>query len=327
MAQTTNQQVFKGDEASQIAQSQSVTGGADRSHRSRKANLSVDIGKAQNFRDIEGLPTVDQGHDPKQQSAETPSTDPPKKADQLQDPSGAVPNDEGKEKEKDLPRDSITGRRLAENGVSCLHCVEKGVRCTLKFYGQEDQPKCVACKRSNSRYCLRLRSVKLQEFSGPPWNNPNFISVGDNLSAKEMEELLKEHYLGPQTYTNGNYVYEADRKNMALPPFNGSDLPLGERPENWENLDWKDQLPIFRNQSLYPRSIPPSAGLSLPEQEQRDLTPVTATVAPSADNVPQESPQHEPKETPPEDASQYLRHSRKYPPREVHLKDELGETW
>ncbi|KAI1405781.1 hypothetical protein F4819DRAFT_347706 [Hypoxylon fuscum] len=170
------------------------------------------------------------------------------------------PQSEDKDKEKDskakLPRDIITGRTLVEDGESCLRCIEKGLRCTLNFVGVEGVAKCAACKRSNTQHCLRQRAPwKRISFVGPPWKNPNYFAVGDHLNPADMEEMLQEHFLGQQTYRHGTYSHEADRKQMALPPFNGTDLPIGERPENWKTMDWKRALPIPENKSLHPRPI------------------------------------------------------------------------
>ncbi|KAI0010320.1 hypothetical protein F4779DRAFT_627270 [Xylariaceae sp. FL0662B] len=223
--------------------------------------------------------------------------DPTEVVDQPQESSDSDSDKEKNEGPKKLPRDRITGRPLAEDGVSCLRCIEKGLRCTLRFQGEVGQPRCAACKRSNSRYCLRLRAGPHDAFRGPPWKDPNFFSVGDNISREEMEALLKEHCLGPQKYLNGSYLYEAEREEMALPPFNGSDLPLENRHKNWKSMDWKHVLPTFRNQSLYPRSALLTPRESAPEGKRGD------------------------------DSLQYLRISRRYPPRDEHLNGDLGETW
>ncbi|KAI1378362.1 hypothetical protein F4677DRAFT_392655 [Hypoxylon crocopeplum] len=200
------------------------------------------------------------------------------------------------------PRDLITGRTLAEDGDSCLRCVEKGLRCTLNFLGVEGAPKCSGCKRSET-HCVRQRAVnKRIKFSGPPWKNPNFFAVDEKLSREEMQELLKQHYLGDQKYANGTYIYEADTKQMALPPFNGSDLPIDERPRNWQSMDWQRVLPTWKNRSLHPR--PATASKDLGSEEEPEYVS--------------------------EDTLRYLRVSRKYPPREMHVKEfknDMEDTW
>ncbi|KAI2630862.1 hypothetical protein GGR54DRAFT_584542 [Hypoxylon sp. NC1633] len=158
-------------------------------------------------------------------------------------------------KEEDEPnRDLVTGRVIVDDGESCLRCTEKGLRCTLHFVGVEGTEHCAACKRSGSRYCIRQRPAwKRLTYYGPPWKNPNYFTVGDIPSDEEMEEILQEHFMGQQTYSHGTYLYEVQRKHMALPPFNGVDRPYEERMWNWKSADWKRVLPIYQNKSLHPR--------------------------------------------------------------------------
>ncbi|KAI2636388.1 hypothetical protein GGS26DRAFT_493247 [Hypomontagnella submonticulosa] len=210
------------------------------------------------------------------------------------------------------PRDRVTGRELAEDGGSCLRCIEKGLRCTLNFKGVRGEDKCAACRRSNAEHCIRqLAPEQRIHFTGPPWHNPNFFTVGTALSPMEMEEILYDHYLGKKTAMFGTYEYEAVRKQMALPPFNGSDLPLEERPKNWQSMDWKDALPIWQNRSLLPRPI-------------------------KLDDDDDDDERREPYLS--EEALRYLRIKRKYIPRPMHLKEalkleekqrkaDLGETY
>ncbi|KAL7626189.1 hypothetical protein AAE478_002959 [Parahypoxylon ruwenzoriense] len=168
------------------------------------------------------------------------------------DPQGTP---EKSKKDKEPPRDKLTGRVLSDDGGSCLRCIEKGLKCTLYFFGVEGEDKCAACKRSGAQYCIRqFHPNKRLPFWGPPWKSPNYFTIGDDIPSRaEMEDLIREHYQGQQRYSHGTYQYEGDLERMALPPFNGSDLPVPERPENWKTMDWTRVLPVLTNASLHPR--------------------------------------------------------------------------
>ncbi|KAI0840527.1 hypothetical protein F5Y06DRAFT_262978 [Hypoxylon sp. FL0890] len=226
------------------------------------------------------------------------------------------------EKENTLPRDFITGRALVEDGGSCLRCIEKGLRCTLNFVGVEGEAKCAACRRSGVQYCIRQYGIEKRiEFEGPPWKNPNYFTVGERPSALEMKEILQEHFLGEETYRHGTYLCETERKQMALPPFNGSDLPMKQRPENWKTTTWRSVLPVWRNRSLHPRPVAPRREYSQSSTKNRD------GVSPKSQNTVSDASPY----STTEDTLQYLRLIRKYEPRKAHLNehinDALGETW
>ncbi|KAI1096535.1 hypothetical protein F5B19DRAFT_436958 [Rostrohypoxylon terebratum] len=230
------------------------------------------------------------GKDSSSKASSTKSQDKSKKAD------GA---------EEEPKRDLATGRVLVDDGGSCLRCTEKGLNCTLNFLGVERVDKCAACKRSGVQYCIRQRPVeKLIPWRGPPWKNPNYFSVGDEPSSEEMEEILHEHYKGQETYCNGEYMCERDRKQLALPPFNGSDLPLDQRSPDWKKMSWQDVLPTWENASLY-------------KDANGDKALLKALIErPAPINL---------------ETIDYFRSMRMYPPRPYHLKeynnDNLGETW
>ncbi|KAI1417748.1 hypothetical protein F5Y13DRAFT_185079 [Hypoxylon sp. FL1857] len=230
----------------------------------------------------------------------------------------------GKPEEKVLPRDVITGRTLVEDGGSCLRCIEKGLRCTLNFVGVEGVAKCAACKRSGAQYCIRqLGLARSIPYEGPPWDNPNYFAIGDDPSPEEMREILLEHYLGKQTYAHDTYLYEVERKQMVLPAFNGSDLPIEQRPKNWKTANWKSVLPIWKNRSLYPRSsLLNRRHKRFTARDVDSMSPRTQRTASVSGGSPRSTS---------EDTLQYLRIIRKYEPRTAHLKehmnDALGETW
>ncbi|KAI2465910.1 hypothetical protein F4781DRAFT_407471 [Annulohypoxylon bovei var. microspora] len=210
------------------------------------------------------------------------------------------------------PRDLATGRILVDDCGSCLRCIEKGLNCTLNFLGIEGVDKCAACKRSGAQYCIRQRSAgKLISFRGLPWRNPNYFAVGDEPSPKEMEEILREHYEGQDIYMNGEFICEGDRNRIALPPLNGSDLPLDERMENWKTADWKRVLPIWKNKSIYGELNGQSPSQSDVEEAKsygsEDRQGFTA-----------------------QGTLNYFRVTRNYRPRVKHLQEfvnDLGETW
>ncbi|KAI0382922.1 hypothetical protein F5Y04DRAFT_287555 [Hypomontagnella monticulosa] len=205
------------------------------------------------------------------------------------------------EAEKSRPRDYITGREIADDGATCLRCAEKGLRCTLNFKGVRGEDKCAACRRSGTEHCIRqLPPDERAPFEGPPWRSPNFFTIGTVLDPKDMEERLHEFFLGNKTYAFGTYQYEEDRKLLALPAFNGSDLPLEERRENWQSMEWRDVLPIWQNRSLRPKPWKW-------DDEYDENDPFVS-----------------------EDTLQYLRFMRRYIPREAHMKERMadeGKKW
>ncbi|KAI0887488.1 uncharacterized protein GGS22DRAFT_198746 [Annulohypoxylon maeteangense] len=220
--------------------------------------------------------------------------------------SGPKSQDKPKEvnEEKEPDRDLATGRILVDDGGSCLACTKKGLNCTLNYLGVEGVDKCAACKRSGAQYCIRQRPVgKLIPFRGPPWHNPNYFSVGAEPSPEEMREILQEHYQGQDVYCNGEYMREGDRNRFALPPFNGSDLPLEDRMENWKSADWKRVLPTWENASYYKDSKGSGAHSDATGGEEVHVS---------------------------QDTIDYFRVLRKYPPRNIHFQEymkEIGETW
>ncbi|KAI2612117.1 uncharacterized protein GGS25DRAFT_106607 [Hypoxylon fragiforme] len=166
----------------------------------------------------------------------------------------------------DYFRDEVTGRALAYDGDSCLRCIEKGLRCTLNYAGVEGEDKCSACRRATtnpSPRCIRqLAPSRRTPFRGKePWQNPNFFCLGDPQPSKlEMQEILRTHFLGGEeaatpTYRHGTYARDADRRAQVLPPFNGTDMPLAQRPANWKTADWRTALPAWKNRSLHARPI------------------------------------------------------------------------
>ncbi|KAI1450719.1 hypothetical protein F5Y02DRAFT_424247 [Annulohypoxylon stygium] len=235
---------------------------------------------------------------------QTPGKKSPSKVsdNKAEDKSNKADDDDEKEPPK---RDFTTGRVLVDDGCSCLRCTEKGLNCTLNFVGVERVDKCAACSRSGAKYCLRQRPVeKLIPFSGPPWKNPNYFTVGDQPSFEETEEILREHYEGQKVYCNGEYMCERDRRQLALPPFNGSDLPIEERSPKWKSMNWQDVLPTWENASLYKDAKGDKAVLDALVKQQPTVNQQTLD---------------------------YFRALRKYSPRTMHLKeynnDDLGETW
>ncbi|OTB06843.1 hypothetical protein M426DRAFT_99532 [Hypoxylon sp. CI-4A] len=225
------------------------------------------------------------------------------------------------------PRDPITGRRLAEDGDSCLRCIEKGLICTLTFAGIAAVDKCAACERSGARYCFRqFVPTSRIPFEGPPWKNPNYFSIGDTVGPDEMEAILREHFEGKKSYLGGSLLSDADRGRMSLPPFNGSNLPLEERPENWRKINWTHVLPSWWNRSLHRRPGPPKEVRS---QQNTDETK-DATITSQAQEEDQEDQEGDAAGQE-EDILGYFGALGKYEPRKQHLKEyfadlELEET-
>ncbi|KAI0512619.1 hypothetical protein F5B22DRAFT_657733 [Xylaria bambusicola] len=235
-----------------------------------KGRPSVDVQLAQNYRERQDLPPIEQGVDPKQEGGnqEFPSSD----AEYVEivldkrlkidlQTTQSWPDERRSEADNGKsPRDYVTGRKLSQHGRSCLRCLEKGLRCTLNYLGKESDPQCAACRRSKAPHCVRFQPVGDHghgiPFYGPPWKNPNFVAGGPagktvaRLPSEQLEEMLREFYEGQKGYVMGQYMTASDVHSFALPPFNGADLPPIDRPENYEEMDWKDILPDWRNRSL-----------------------------------------------------------------------------
>ncbi|KAI1467131.1 uncharacterized protein F4812DRAFT_465235 [Daldinia caldariorum] len=213
-------------------------------------------------------------------------------------------------------RDPVTGRLLAQDVESCLRCIEKGLICTLKFLGFEEEVKCAACTRSNSDYCIRQRPpYKCFRFFGYPWNSPNYYTLGEVLSPVELEEILQEHFIGQNRRALAEYSYISGSVPMALPPFNGRDLPAAKRPKNFESRTWKDVLPAPGNKSAFRRMEEESK-----EYERREAiyvrTPFTSKLA---------TP-WSPMSAAPAHAIKYLQEVRRYPARNLHVTEYLADT-
>ncbi|RYP26182.1 hypothetical protein DL767_008134 [Monosporascus sp. MG133] len=226
------------------------------------------------------------------------------------------------EEEDGPPRDMTTGRVLAENSRSCLRCAENGLKCTLLFAGKEGDVQCAACRRAGADRCVRQALDDL---------HPGADQSG-------WHAVVDEHHARITTYVNGELVEARDQLNMALPPFNGADLPPEERPQRWQALGWRDVLPLRRNRSLLSEEKDVRELLrERPEleadggergrreakrkgpKESRSLTERSEPVGAAAAADP-EDPEvlHE--------QLKHLQHIRKYPQREMHLNQALGET-
>ncbi|KAI0969433.1 hypothetical protein F4678DRAFT_463692 [Xylaria arbuscula] len=238
----------------------------------RKARPSVDIQLAQNYKERQGLPPIRQGVDPELPGSQEEDLDADMgyvkialdehlKIDLQKRQSRS--HDQGTDTEDErLSRDSVTGRMLSTRGTSCLGCAEKGLRCTLNFFGKENESQCAACRRSKAPQCVRFyplgESSRGVPYHGPPWKNPNFVAGGpadknvSRLPSEKLEEILRDFYEGQSQYVQGNYLAASDARNFALPPFNGVDLPSADRPKNYEGMDWRDVLPDWKNRSLRP---------------------------------------------------------------------------
>ncbi|KAI1777781.1 hypothetical protein F4818DRAFT_456831 [Hypoxylon cercidicola] len=231
-------------------------------------------------------------------------------------------------------RDLVTGRKLVDDGGSCLRCIEKGLKCTLNFVGVSGVTQCAACKRSNVPHCIRQRPLERRLlFLGPPWKSPNYFTAGEPLSRQEMEEVLKEHFQGREMYSRGMYLPGGGEKKLALPPFNGSDRPIGYRLQNWKTMDWTRVLPIAKNRSYHPRPINlkeekilptsapiPSSASSSPTTTETISTLLISSQETESDDEPIMS----------EEVLEHMTHSRKYQRRTIHLREyqrDLKETY
>lgn len=229
------------------------------------------------------------------------------------------------------PRDHVTGRMLSENSQSCIRCDEKGLRCTLNYVDKEMEPRCAACRRAKAPHCVRFRPLGQAgaaiPFHGPPWKNPNFIANAEeggkvkDLSSRELEDLLREHYLGPEGYVDGRYVRPAAVKRWALPSWKGEDEEnSGKGAENSAGEGWRDVLPIWRN-----RSLRPARGGGRAEEEKKTIAVARGGSARTDEE--EGGGEEEKVEAGDGEETELLRTRRKYSPREKNLSDVLGETW
>ncbi|RYP85447.1 hypothetical protein DL769_001000 [Monosporascus sp. CRB-8-3] len=230
------------------------------------------------------------------------------------------------EEEDGPPRDLTTGRVLAENSRSCLRCADKGLKCTLLFAGKEGDVQCAACRRAGADRCVRQALEGL---------NPIADQSG-------WRAVVDENHARITTYVNGEPVEARDKLNMALPPFNGADLPPEERSQGWQAFGWRDVLPLRRNRSLLmeeedvqellrgrdegvrnaergegkgkEKGKGKGKGLEEPRNPTEKSEPVDGAAAdPEDPEVLHEQLKH-------------LQHIRKYPQREMHLNEAPGET-
>ncbi|KAF2972089.1 hypothetical protein GQX73_g1432 [Xylaria multiplex] len=301
------------------------------SKKHKKSRPSIDVQLAQNYKHRQELPPVENGVDPELPVDEdlSPGSE---YVEILLDESLRAEVEEARP-----PRDYVTGRIISNHGQSCLRCAEKGLRCTLGFVGKEAEPQCAACRRSKAQYCVRFQSLggngRGIPFNGPPWKNPNFVagtpgnSEVAHLPREQLEDILHEFYDGKQGYVLGNYVADRDVENFVLPPFNGVDLPLVDRPKNYEAMGWRDVLPDWRNRSLRPRR---TDGMLEDEHEkwkrklsvvrERSLLP-NYTIGSEAEELMRMNISRMQGVTGGEDDISFLRALRKYQPRERHLGD------
>ncbi|KAI0393984.1 hypothetical protein F5Y17DRAFT_476221 [Xylariaceae sp. FL0594] len=267
-----------------------------------------------------------------------------------------------KPKKDDLPRDPVTGQVISEEeGRTCLRCHEKGLRCTLNYVSKEREPQCAACRRSKAQYCVSFRLWDRDGtaigFTGPLWMHPGFVAGTldgpAQLSPLEMQKILREYFEGEKGYIGGNHLFLNDTKNFALPPFNGLDLPAWARPEKYESMTWEDVLPIWYNRSLRPLNAAATEDelkrWEAKEDKKKALTEARYAMLQSiwnpqnADDQKQEVVEEEEEEEEVDELTQAIRdgikrdrekaeleHSRymrRYPPRNQHVTDVLGETW
>ncbi|KAI1429256.1 hypothetical protein F5Y12DRAFT_797525 [Xylaria sp. FL1777] len=314
----------------------------------RRARPSVDIQLAQNYKERQDLPPVKHGIDPELQGGP-----------EEKDPSGDLeyvkivlderlkidlqttqsrPDERGAEVEDGgPPRDYVTGRMLSEHGRSCLRCTQKELRCTLNFVGKENEAQCAACRRSKAPHCVRFHPLGENSrgvpFYGPPWKNPNFVAGGPadraatRLPSEQLEDILREFYEGRPSYVLGEYRAGSDVRSYVLPPFNGVDLPPADRPENYEEMDWRDVLPDWKNRSLR-HAAGDSAAAEREKQKKRLAIAREMSLLPP--NPAGEEAEEVNRRTrmqmgttggPQEDDISFLRVLRKYQPRERNLSD------
>ncbi|KAI0439306.1 hypothetical protein F4803DRAFT_568666 [Xylaria telfairii] len=314
-----------------------------------KPRPSVDVNLAQKYKEKQDLPPIAQGDSrPKGGSGNAPSPN-VEHIQTLLHESLKIENQSSQDQEPEdvPPRDHVTGRMLSEFGRSCLRCTEKDLRCTFHFVGKESERQCVACRRSLVPYCVRFQPPKegkrLIPFNGPPWRNPNFVAgtAGNgktaDLSRRELGNLLREFYHGESTYVLGNYVTENDVCNYVLPPFNGVDLPLSDRPDGYETMDWKDVLPDWRNRSLRPQQGEGDEEDECEKEKKRLAVARQRSLLPANPHGEEAEEIHRRnimmmqalggKGGNRDNEISLLRILRRYQPREQNLGDVLGETW
>ncbi|KAI0200406.1 hypothetical protein F4808DRAFT_470355 [Astrocystis sublimbata] len=305
--------------------------------RKLERTLSVNTQLANEYKEYQGLAPVQRGTPTLRADPNAPSTKVEYVPIQLDNSSNYS------------PRDRVTGRILAQNGRSCLRCMDKNLRCTLNFVGQENKQQCAACRRSKDvRYCVRYEPPQDKElellFNGPPWKNPYFVAgtaesekIGP-IPPEELERLLHDFHDGKSVYVMGNYVPQRDVLKFALPPFNGADLSPTHRPKKKAIVDHKDVLPDWRN-----RSLKSSLGKENFGDDEREKEKVNLALARRSAMMPKSPAVGGPDEEGRQnlvmiplggsgndqiDLVSLLRVSRKYEPREKNLVDHvLGETW
>ncbi|KAI0105440.1 hypothetical protein GGR51DRAFT_560286 [Nemania sp. FL0031] len=298
-----------------------------------KGQLSVDTNLAQNYAGHERLPRLKETSG----NSERPESEWVEVI--LDEELPEIPEPE------EYVRDKVTGRPLAYQGRTCLRCVEKDLRCTLTFVGKELEIQCAACRRSKAPLCVRFRpaasSSKDMTFNGPVWKNPYFVAGepdGRMAPRDSVETALREFYDGRSKYVMGKYVSHWEAGDWGLPPFNGSDLPPGERPEKYEDLTWRDVLPYWRNESLRPRR---TARIDYGEDTGKKLALARekAKLPPNPNPVDREEVEADKGGKTPASAASFvqtedeyhkaslLRVTRKYDPRDKNINDLLGETW
>ncbi|KAI0195298.1 hypothetical protein EV127DRAFT_477825 [Xylaria flabelliformis] len=307
----------------------------------KQALPSVNVELAQDHRKQEDLPPIEQGNPKLGGVHENPNQE----VEYVQTPPGKdLKTDQHSKGDQGPPRDYVTGQMLSEWGRSCLRCSEKGLRCTFNFVGKENEPQCVACRRSKEPYCIRFQhprgDKKIIPFNGQPWRNPNFVAgtAEDGKTAplprRDLETLLCDFYHGESGYVLGNYIAERDVSNFVLPPFNGGDLPIADRPNNYETMDWKGVLPDWRNRSLRP---PQGEWEDEREKQKRKLAMARdRSLMPANPNEEEEEGEEKRRslvmmevagKSGSDDEIKFLRILRRYEPREQNLSDVLGETW
>lgn len=311
-----------------------------------KVPPSVDVKLAQKYREKQNLPPIaERDSGPKRGSENVPGPD-VEYIQILLHESLKIEKQPCQDEQESVepPRDHVTGRMLSEYGRSCLRCTEKDLRCTFNFVGKECEPQCVACRRSGVPYCVRFRPPRENKrqipFNGPPWKNPNFVAgtaedgKTADLPRRELENLLREFCDGESGYVLGNYVTENDVCNYVLPPFNGIDLPLADRPDDYETIDWKDVLPDWRNRSLRPQQGEGNEEDECEKQKkrlavarQRSLLPANQHGEEAEEINRRNMMQAVGKSRNGNDEISLLRILRRYQPREQNLCDVLGETW
>ncbi|RYP79209.1 hypothetical protein DL771_000187 [Monosporascus sp. 5C6A] len=197
------------------------------------------------------------------------------------------------EEEDGPPRDLTTGRVLAENSRSCLRCAEKGLKCTLLFAGKEGDVQCAACRRAGADRCVRQALEDL---------HPGADQSG-------WRAVVDEHHARITTHVNGELVEARDKLHMALPPFNGV---LREEEDVRELLRERAESVVDGEER--------ERGEDKGKAPKERRSPREKSEPLDADAADLEDPDvlHE--------QLKHLQHIRKYPQREMHLNEALGET-